>query len=130
MERSMKSLVLALAFGMLLVGAATVMAADEPAKVAGTWEISSQGPNGPMTQTLTLQQDGGAIKGTMTGRRGDTPVEGTVSGNTVTFSVKRQTPNGDTMVIDYKATVDGDSMKGSVHSERFGDRDFTAKRTK
>jgi hypothetical protein len=130
MKRLMNSLVFALACGMLLIGAVKVLAADEPAKVAGTWEMTSQGQNGPMTSTLTIQQDGGTIKGTVTGRRGDAPLEGTVTGNKLSFTVKRQTPNGDTMVMEYTATVDGDSMTGKVHSERFGDRDFTAKRTK
>jgi len=73
---------------------------------------------------------GGRIKGTVTGRRGDAPPEGTAAGNKVSITVKRQTPDGDTIVLEYTATVEGDSMKGKVHSERFGDRDFTAKRTK
>jgi hypothetical protein len=130
MKRLMNSLVPVLACGLLLMGAVKVLAADEPAKVGGTWEMSSEGPNGTMTSTLTIQQDGGSIKGTVTGRRGDAPLEGTVAGNNVSFTVKRQTQNGDTMVIEYTATVGGDSMKGKVHSERFGDHEFTAKRTK
>jgi hypothetical protein len=92
--------------------------------------MSSEGQNGPQTSTLTLHQDGSTIKGTLSGRRGDAPLEGTIEGNKLSFKVKRQTQNGDTMVMEYTATVDGDSMKGKVHSERFGDRDFTAKRTK
>ncbi len=106
------------------------VAADEPANVAGNWEMSSEGPNGTMTQTLAIQQDGGTIKGTLTGRRGAAPLEGTVTGSQVSFTVKRQTQNGDTMVIEYTATLEGDSLKGKMHSERFGDHDFTAKRTK
>ncbi len=124
------SLVLAFACGMLLVAAGKVRAADEPANVAGKWEMTSEGPNGTMTQTLTIQQDGATIKGTLTGRRGDAPLEGTVTGKNVSFTVKRQTQSGDTMVFEYTATVDGDSLKGKVHSERFGDRDFTATRSK
>ena len=130
MKRTAYSLLFALACGLLLVWAGQALAAEEPVKVDGKWEMTSEGRNGPMTSTLTITQDGSTIKGTLTGRRGDSPLEGTVTGNKVTFSVKRQTPNGDTMVMDYTATVDGDSMKGKVHSERFGDRDFTAKRAK
>ena len=129
MKRLTYSLVLAFACGMLLMLAGNVLAADEPANVAGKWEMSSEGPNGTMTQTLTITQDGGAIKGTITGRRGETPFEGTVTGNKISFTVKRETPNG-TFVTDYTATVDGDTMKGKSHNERMGDRDFTAKRTK
>jgi len=128
MKRIAYFLALALTCGALMICAAQARAADEPAKVAGTWEMSSQGPNGPMTQTLTIQQDGDKIKGTMTGRRGEAPFEGSVTGNKIAFTVKRETPNG-TFTIEYSATVDGDSMKGTAHSERF-DREFTAKRTK
>jgi hypothetical protein len=115
---------------MVLILAANNLAAADAANVAGSWELSSQGQNGPMTSTLTIQQDGGTIKGTLKGRRGDAPLEGTVTGNNVSFTVKRQNQNGKTMVMEYTATVDGDSLKGKVHSERFGDRDFTAKRMK
>ena len=130
MKKITYSLVIAFACGMLLILAANNLAAADAANVAGSWELSSQGQNGPMTSTLTIQQDGGTIKGTLKGRRGDAPLEGTVTGNKVSFTVKRQNQNGKTMVMEYTATVDGDSLKGKVHSERFGDRDFTAKRTK
>jgi hypothetical protein len=128
MKRNAYLLAFLLTCGVLLICASSAMAADEPAKVAGTWEMSSQGPNGPMTQTLTIQQDGSTIKGTLTGRRGEAPFEGTVTGNKISFTIKRDTPNG-TFTIEYSATVDGDSMKGTAHSERF-DREWTAKRTK
>ena len=130
MKKITYSLVIAFACGMLLILAANNLAAADAANVAGSWELSSQGQNGPMTSTLTIQQDGGTIKGTLKGRRGDAPLEGTVTGNNVSFTVKRQNQNGKTMVMEYTATVDGDSLKGKVHSERFGDRDFTAKRMK
>jgi hypothetical protein len=130
MKRIAYSFVLVFACGMLLMLAGNALAADEPAKVDGKWEMTSEGQNGPMTQTLMIQQDGGTIKGTLTGRRGEAPLQGTVTGNKLSFTVKRQTQSGDTMVIEYTATVDGDSLKGKAHSEQFGDRDFTAKRTK
>ena len=128
MKRIACFLALALTCGLLLISAGMAIAADEPSKVAGTWEVSSEGRNGPMTQTLTITQDGGKIKGTLTSPRGDAQFEGTVTGNKVSFTIKRETDNG-TFVIEYSATVDGDSMKGAAHSERF-DREWTAKRTK
>ena len=112
------------------MGASKVLAADEPAKVAGAWEVKSESRSDPMTQTMTITQDGGSIKGTLTGRRGEAPLEGTVTGNKLSFTVKRETQSGDTLVMEYTGTVEGDSIKGKVHSERFGDREFTAKRTK
>jgi hypothetical protein len=127
MKKTSFLLVLLLAGGLLMLGRPTV-AQETPANVAGTWEMTSEGRNGPMTQTLTLKQDGTTIKGTLSGPRGDTPFEGTVAGNKISFTIKRETPNG-TFTLEYSATVDGDSMAGTIHSERF-DRKFTAKRGK
>ena len=121
---------LVFACAVLSIYGGRAWAAEEPANVAGKWEMQSEGRNGTMTQTLTITQEGGTIKGTLTGRRGDAPLEGTVTGTKVSFTVKRQNQSGDTMVLEYTATADGDSMKGKVHSEQFGDRDFTAKRSK
>jgi hypothetical protein len=117
----------ALACGLLLI-CGVAAAADEPANVAGTWEVSSQGRNGPMTQTLTITQDGAKIKGTLASPRGNSNFEGTVTGNKISFTINRETPNG-TFTIEYTGTVDGEAMKGTAHSERF-DREWTAKRTK
>jgi hypothetical protein len=89
--------------------------------------MTFESPRGTRTQTLTLEQDGGAIKGTLEGRRGPAPLEGSVTGNEIKFTVKRETPNG-TFTLEYTGTVDGDAMKGKVHSERF-DGEWTAKRT-
>jgi hypothetical protein len=123
----MYSVAIVVACGLLLFCGAQPLAAQEAANVAGTWEMTSQGPRGPMTQTLTIQQDGGKIKGTLKGMRGETPFEGTVEGNKIHFTITRETKNG-TMTMEYSATVDGDSMKGTTHSD-FGDREWTAKRT-
>jgi hypothetical protein len=119
---------LALTCGVLLMCGGKVIAAEEPAKVAGTWEMSSETPRGTRVQTLAIQQEGSTIKGTLTGPRGESPLEGSVTGNKISFTVKRETPAG-AFTLEYSGTVDGDSMKGKVHSERF-DGEWTAKRTK
>jgi hypothetical protein len=119
---------LAFACGGLLVWAGSILAADEPVNVAGNWELTREGRNGTVTETLTIHQDGGKIKGTLKGQRGEANFEGTVTGNKISFTIKRETDNG-TFTMEYSALVEGDSMKGTLHTDRF-DRDFTAKRTK
>ena len=114
--------------GVFMARAGTVLADDQPVNVAGTREMTSEGRNGTMTQTLTFQQDGSTIKGTIKGPRGEAPLEGSVSGNKITFTVKRETPRG-AFTVQYSGAVDGDSIMGTAHSDRF-DRDFTAKRAK
>jgi len=126
MKRNTYLFAFALACGVLLMWGGRVIAAEEPAKVAGTWEMTSESPRGTRTQTLTIQQDGSTIKGTLKGQRGESPLEGSITGNKISFTVKRETPNG-TFTLEYSGTIDGDSMKGKVHSERF-DGEWTAKR--
>jgi len=117
------------ACALAIVFGGTAVAADEQAKVAGKWEMTSQSPRGTMTSTLTFQQDGEKLKGTMTGPRGgETAFEGTVKGNEISFTVKRQTPNGE-FTVEYKGTVSGDTIKGTTETPR-GQREWTAKRVK
>jgi len=126
MKRKVCFLAFGLVCGVWLMWSGRAMAADEPAKVAGTWEMTYEGPRGTRTQTLTIQQDGSTIKGTAKGQRGEAPLEGSVTGNNIKFTITRETPNG-TFTLEYAGTVEGDSMKGTVHSERF-DGEWTAKR--
>jgi hypothetical protein len=126
MKRKAYLLTFVLACVGLAVWAGRATAADEPAKVDGVWDLSAESPRGTMTQTLTIQQDGATIKGTLKGQRGEAPLQGTVTGNKISFTVTRDTPNG-TFTIEYTGTVDGDSITGTSHSERF-DGKWTAKR--
>jgi hypothetical protein len=111
---------------VLAMGLATKVAAQEPANVAGTWEMSIEGRRGTMTQTLTIQQDGGKIKGTLKNPRGESNLEGAVEGNKIHFTVKRETPRGE-FTVNYTGTVDGSTMKGKMEAGRFGG-DWTAKK--
>jgi hypothetical protein len=110
---------------VLAVGLAA-RAADEPAKVAGTWELTMEGRQGTITQTLTIEQNGEKIKGTLKGPRAETPFEGTIKGNKISFTIKRETPRGE-MTMDYTGTVDGNSIKGTVQTGEFS-REWSAKR--
>lgn len=133
MKRNL-ALLVALCFAL---GVMVTVAAAQDANVAGVWTFSmvaagggggGQGGGGGMgrggPQTLTFTQDGTKLTGTLHGGRGDSPVTGTISGNNITFSVTRQTQNGE-MKIDYTGTVSGDSMKGTVMMGQ-NSRDWTA----
>lgn len=120
------TIIAAVLAAMLLLSLIAV--AEDPAKVGGTWEMSSQGRQGPMTSTLTIDQTGNKFKGTLKGQRGETPIEGTVDGNKIAFTIERETPNGK-MTMNYTGTVDGDSMKGTVKIMD-NEREWTAKKQK
>ncbi len=115
--------VLAMALGVVAAGAA-----QQPADVAGVWTLTIEGRRGEMTQTLTLKQSAEKITGTLKGRRGEDNLEGTVKGDKIDFTVKRDTPHGE-FTQQYKGTVQGDSMKGTLHMFRF-DINWTATRQK
>jgi len=104
------------------------VASAQDAKVAGSWDLSAPGRDGNVvTQTLTLQQDGTKLSGTVKGARGEAPVTGTVTANNISFSVTRTTPNGE-VKIEYTGTVNGDAMKGTL-TVMGNTADWTAKRS-
>jgi hypothetical protein len=115
-----------------LVFTFAAMAAD----VTGKWVAEMPGRNGgpPRQMTFDLKQNGSTLTGTMSGgmgRGGATPVEisdGKVDGDNVSFTVKRDTPNGP-MEMKYKGTVSGDDLK-LKYTMMDQEREITAKRSK
>ncbi len=109
-----------------LAAAGAARAADEPAKVAGKWALSVEGGPRMVFQTLTLEQDGAKIKGTLQSPRGPIPFEGAVKGKNISFTVKRADQD---QAFEYNGTVNGDTMKGSLRAG--GEtRNWTARRLK
>jgi hypothetical protein len=106
------TLVVGLALMLLTLGA--VAQAQQAANVAGKWDLTAPGRNGNQTSTLTIEQKGSDLTGTIKGAQGDpVPLVGMVSGNNVTFTVKRQGRNGE-VVQEYKGTFQGGELKGTV----------------
>jgi hypothetical protein len=123
----------------LLLSVAAVQAAPQGAKFAGTWEmtVTSGGGGGGGegrgggggAQSLTIAQDGDKYKVTHKTERGEGTYDATVSGSTISWTEERPGRDGNTRKIEFKATVDGDSMKGTMGGGQFS-REFTAKRSK
>lgn len=111
----------------LLLTAVSVFAAD----VTGKWVAQVPGRGGQTREvTLNLKADGNALTGTMSGRRGDTPIEeGKIDGDNISFSQTMEF-NGNSMKIIYKGKISGDEIKFT--REREGGEgqvaEFTAKR--
>ena len=111
------------AVAILLLVCAMASAADDPANVAGTWNVSVSGGAGSAQQTIVLKQESNKITGTFKGPRQSGPLAGTVDGNNISFHVSTRVP------LDYKGTVDGDNMKGTMTGNgKTGD--WTATRAK
>jgi hypothetical protein len=94
--------------------AAQPLLAVEPANVAGKWRITIATPSGQRVAEHTIVQNKGKITLTWGGRDGQVQkAEGTVTGNTVQWTVTRQTPNGSFSLV-YTGQVEGDLMRGTA----------------
>jgi hypothetical protein len=78
-------------------------------------------------QSITIAKDGDKFKVTHKTPRGDNTSDATVSGNTISWTEQRQGRDGNTMKIEFKATLDGDTLKGTMGGGQFT-REFTAAR--
>ena len=106
----MKKTLTVLFVALALVSLTALALAD----VSGTWEMTREGRDGPMTSDFTIEQDGSKIKVTMQGRQGgEMEGEGTIEGNTLQWTITRETQRGE-FVMEYEGTVDGDSMSGTM----------------
>jgi len=87
--------------------------------VAGTYNCVTKTPMGDQTSTFTVTLDGDSFTGNNIGQMGSMDVEGgKVEGNTLIWQMKMTTPMP--MTLDCKATIDGDTLTGTVTAGMFG----------
>lgn len=87
--------------------------------VAGTYQVVTKSPMGDQTSTLTVNVDGDTFTGSNVGPMGALDItDGKVDGATLTWSSKITVPMP--MTLDCKATVDGDTITGTVTAGMFG----------
>ena len=87
--------------------------------VAGSYECVVKSPMGDQKSVMTVNVDGDTWSGTNAGARGSLDVyEGKVDGNTLTWKMDMKVPMP--MTLEGTATVDGDTITGSVKAGMFG----------
>jgi hypothetical protein len=97
----------------LTLFARNVSAQAKPADVGGAWDMVQEGRNGPLHQTLTIQQSETALKGSIKGPNDEIPITGTISGNKISFSLKFKGRGGEE-IHEYEGTVTADAMSGTM----------------
>ena len=103
-----------------LVVAAFMVAVIAQSNAAGEWNITATGAQGTTTSTMTLEQDGETLTGTLNlAEGGSMPLKGMISGNAVNFSGE----------LDAGGTLDGDELTGTYEMGEFDSGDYTATRT-
>ncbi|MHC4072782.1 MAG: translocation/assembly module TamB domain-containing protein [Planctomycetota bacterium] len=92
--------------------------------VVGTWELTSESSRGTRTYTLKIKDD---MTATYTSRDRETPVTDLkVEGDQISFKVTR-TFNESQFTMNFKGTLDGDTIRGKITSSR-GTTELTGKK--
>jgi hypothetical protein len=95
--------------------------------IDGTWKLTFETPIGTQETTLEAKAVGGALTGMQSGRDGSQPIhDGAVNGDEASWSLAITSPMP--MTLEFKGTVNGDVMSGSVKLGMFGETSFTAVR--
>jgi hypothetical protein len=109
-----------------IVAIALATTALSAQSVAGDWDLSINGPEGVITATASLKQDGEKLTGSITSPQGTVELTGTCTGKTVNLSFSIESPNGP-LDIKVNGEVEGADMKGIIDFG-MGMADFTAKK--
>ncbi len=93
----------------------------------GSWNISMETPMGTRKAVLTLAAEGAELTGTMAVDAGSTAIkDGKLDGNKVSWKTDIQQPMP--MTLEFSATVEGDSLSGSVKLGMFGNAPLSGTR--
>jgi len=97
------------------------------ANVNGSWNTVVESPMGKQDAVLTVDSSGSSFTGTWADAMGTAEVkDGKVDGDKLTWKVDVTVPM--TMTLDCEATVDGDTMSGTVTAGAFGSFPLTGTR--
>ena len=96
--------------------------------VAGSYDCVTKTPMGDQKGVLTVNVDGDSWTGTNAGAQGTLDCyEGTIDGNTITWKMDMKVPMP--MLLEGSATIDGDTITGSVKAGMFGSMALSGTRT-
>ncbi len=89
------------------------------ANVDGSWNTITKSPMGDQQAALNVKSDGSTFTGTYSGAMGSTEItDGKVDGDKLSWKVSIVVPMP--MTLDCEATVDGDTISGTVGAGAFG----------
>lgn len=96
------------------------------AGVDGSYDCVVKSPLGDQKTVLTVKSDGATFTGTNAGAMGSMDVAGAVDGDTLAWQQQMTVPMP--MTLDCTATVEGDTITGSVGAGAFGSFPMTGTR--
>lgn len=85
----------------------------------GNYECVTKSPMGDQKSVFTVKVDGNTFTGQNAGAMGSLDVEdGTVDGNTLRWTMQMKIPMP--MTLTAEATIDGDTLTGTINAGAFG----------
>jgi len=97
--------------------------------IDGKWNMSLDGPQGPMSILMTLKLDGTKVTGTLNSQMGDTPLEGQYAEGVLNFGISFDGGGGSMQIAFAGKLTDENTMAGSL-SGPMGDIPWSAVRVK
>jgi hypothetical protein len=125
------AVVLSFAFQPAVAGQAPQEPKKDLSKVAidGKWNMSLDGPQGPMSIVMTLKLDGTKVTGMLNSQMGDTPLEGQYADGVLNFGISFDGGGGAMQIAFAGKLTDENTLAGSL-SGPMGDIPWTAARVK
>jgi hypothetical protein len=100
-----------------------------PASVAGNWNMSVNGPQGPMSVTMALAQEGKKLTGTLSSQMGETTLEGEFADGKISFWIVFDAGGGSSQIAFAGVLKEDGTLEGTL-SGQMGDMNWTAERVK
>ena len=95
--------------------------------VDGSYDCVTKSPMGDQKSVFTVKSDGDSFTGQNAGAMGSLDVEnGKVDGNKLTWTMNMKVPMP--MTLTCTATIDGDTLTGTVNAGAFGSMAMTGTR--
>lgn len=113
---------------VLTLTAATATAQRLLADFGGPWNVTVQGPQGPMNSLLTLKQSGDTISGDFESELGKAPVAGMVQGDSIKFSFALDVGGQQLSILAAGALKDPKTLNGQLDVGGMGAFPFLATR--
>ena len=97
------------------------------AGIDGSYDCVVKSPLGDQKTTLTVKSEGTGFTGTNAGAMGSMDVAGSVEGNKLVWKQQMTVPMP--MTLECEATVEGDTLTGTVAAGAFGSFPMSGTRT-
>ena len=105
--------------------ASAVTLTAQGVNVTGEWAFNVTTDQGGGTPTITFKQDGEKLTGKYVGQLGSSDLTGTVKGNEIAFNFTIDA-QGQQAPVNYKGTVEKNTMKGTLDIAGMVNGTFTA----